>query len=151
MGQRVIKVLESRQPEGPSLTHLLPVVSKVASLAPDALPGGQHTPVSGGPVPRKPRTLNSIPMVSPAEQTKALSKRLGDWLRYASVQQGAAHASGGFFSAPRARQVSLRGVGHLRAAVCSSCGSAAPSQDGPSPVSTQPLRAWCLGPAPAML
>ncbi|OWK11080.1 AP5Z1 [Cervus elaphus hippelaphus] len=77
MGQRVIKVLESRQPEGPSLTHLLPVVSKVASLAPDALPG---------------------------EQTKALSKRLGDWLRYASVQQGAAHASGGFFSAPRARQ-----------------------------------------------
>lgn len=151
MGQRVIKVLESRQPEGPSLTHLLPVVSKVASLAPDALPGGQHTPISGGPVPRKPRTLNSIPMVSPAEQTKALSKRLGDWLRYASVQQGAAHASGGFFSAPRARQVSLRGVGHLRAAVCSSCGSAAPSQDGPSPVSTQPLRAWCLGPAPAML
>ena len=54
-------------------------------------------------------------MVSPAEQTKALSKRLGDWLRYASVQQGAAHASGGFFSTPRARQVSLRGVGHLRA------------------------------------
>ncbi|KAM9725443.1 AP-5 complex subunit zeta-1 isoform 3-T3 [Dama dama] len=40
----------------------------------------------------------------PFLKTKALSKRLGDWLRYASVQQGAAHASGGFFSAPRARQ-----------------------------------------------
>ncbi|XP_070636374.1 AP-5 complex subunit zeta-1 isoform X3 [Bos indicus] len=77
VGQCVIKVLESRQPEGPSLTYLLPVVSKVTSLAPDALP---------------------------EEQTKALSKRLGDWLRYASVQQGAAHASGGFFSTPRARQ-----------------------------------------------
>ncbi|XP_060261723.1 AP-5 complex subunit zeta-1 isoform X3 [Ovis aries] len=81
VGQCVIKVLESRQSEGPSLTHLLPVVSKVASLAPDALP---------------------------EEQTKALSKRLGDWLRYASVQQGAAHASGGFFSTPRARQTSSR-------------------------------------------
>lgn len=34
MGQRVFKVLESRQPEGPSLRPLLPVVSKVASLAP---------------------------------------------------------------------------------------------------------------------
>lgn len=77
VGQCVIKVLESRQPEGPSLTYLLPVVSKVTSLAPDALP---------------------------EEQTKALSKRLGEWLRYASVQQGAAHASGGFFSTPRARQ-----------------------------------------------
>lgn len=52
MGQRVIKVLESRQPEGPSLTHLLPVVSKVASLAPDALPEGQRTPVSRGLGPR---------------------------------------------------------------------------------------------------
>ncbi|MBW03903.1 AP-5 complex subunit zeta-1, partial [Eschrichtius robustus] len=77
LGQRVLKVLESRQPEGPSLRHLLPVVSKVTSLAPDAL----HE-----------------------EQTRALSKRLGDWLRYASVQQGVAHSSGGFFSTPRARQ-----------------------------------------------
>ncbi|KAM9056798.1 AP-5 complex subunit zeta-1 isoform 2-T2 [Megaptera novaeangliae] len=39
------------------------------------------------------------------EQTRALSKRLGDWLRYASVQQGVAHSSGGFFSTPRARQL----------------------------------------------
>ncbi|XP_070316591.1 AP-5 complex subunit zeta-1 isoform X1 [Odocoileus virginianus] len=105
VGQRVIKVLlESRQPEGRSLTHLLPVVSRVASLAPDALPEGQHTPVSRALGPPQPRTLTSIPTASPAEQTKALSKRLGDWLRYASVQQGAAHTSGGFFSTPRARQ-----------------------------------------------
>ncbi|KAB1263339.1 AP-5 complex subunit zeta-1 [Camelus dromedarius] len=77
VGQRVLKVLESRQPEGPSLRHLLPVMSKVASLAPDTL----HE-----------------------DQTSALNKRLVDWLRYASVQQGVAHSSGGFFSTPRARQ-----------------------------------------------
>nr|XP_030702466.1 AP-5 complex subunit zeta-1 isoform X8 [Globicephala melas] len=80
LAQRVLKVLESRQPEGPSLRHLLPIVSKVTSLAPDALR---------------------------EEQTRALSKRLGDWLRYASVQQAVAHSSGGFFSTPRARQVRL--------------------------------------------
>lgn len=48
MGQRVLKVLESRQPEGPSLRHLLPVVSKVTSLAPDALREGLHTPCHRG-------------------------------------------------------------------------------------------------------
>ncbi|XP_036097290.1 AP-5 complex subunit zeta-1 isoform X2 [Molossus molossus] len=77
VGQRVFKVLESRQPEGPSLRPLLPVVSKVASLA----PGTFHE-----------------------DQTNLLSKRLVDWLRYASVQRGLAHSSGGFFSTPRARQ-----------------------------------------------
>nr|XP_031532549.1 AP-5 complex subunit zeta-1 isoform X2 [Vicugna pacos] len=77
VGQRVLKVLESRQPEGPSLRHLLPVMSKVASLAPDTL----HE-----------------------DQTNTLNKRLVDWLRYASIQQGVAHSSGGFFSMPRARQ-----------------------------------------------
>ncbi|XP_066129554.1 AP-5 complex subunit zeta-1 isoform X1 [Saccopteryx bilineata] len=77
VGQRVFKVLESRQPDGPSLRPLLPVVSKVASLAPDTL----HE-----------------------DQTKLLNRRLADWLRYASVQQGPAHSSRGFFSTPRARQ-----------------------------------------------
>ncbi|XP_019493154.1 PREDICTED: AP-5 complex subunit zeta-1 isoform X3 [Hipposideros armiger] len=77
MGLRVFKVLESRQPEGPSLRPLLPVLSKVASLAPGTL----HK-----------------------DQTNLLNKRLVDWLRYASVQQGLAHSSGGFFSTPRARQ-----------------------------------------------
>ncbi|XP_013969797.1 AP-5 complex subunit zeta-1 isoform X2 [Canis lupus familiaris] len=77
VGQRAFRVLESRQPEGPSLRHLLPVVSKVTHLAP--------------------HTLHE-------DQTNLLSKRLVDWLRYASVQQGVPHTSGGFFSAPRARQ-----------------------------------------------
>uniref|UniRef100_A0A8C3X9U4 Adaptor related protein complex 5 subunit zeta 1 n=1 Tax=Catagonus wagneri TaxID=51154 RepID=A0A8C3X9U4_9CETA len=70
VGQCALRVLESRQPEGPGLRRLLPVMSKVTSL----------------------------------EQTDALSKRLGDWLRHASVQQGSAHSSGGFFSTPRARR-----------------------------------------------
>uniref|UniRef100_A0A8D1I4M6 Adaptor related protein complex 5 subunit zeta 1 n=1 Tax=Sus scrofa TaxID=9823 RepID=A0A8D1I4M6_PIG len=77
VGQCALRVLESRQPEGPGLRHLLPVVSKVTNLAPDAL----HE-----------------------EQTNTLNRRLGDWLRHASVQQGVAHSSGGFFSTPRARQ-----------------------------------------------
>uniref|UniRef100_A0A8D0MDR6 AP-5 complex subunit zeta-1 n=1 Tax=Sus scrofa TaxID=9823 RepID=A0A8D0MDR6_PIG len=77
VGQCALRVLESRQPEGPGLRHLLPVVSKVTNLAPEAL----HE-----------------------EQTNTLNRRLGDWLRHASVQQGVAHSSGGFFSTPRARQ-----------------------------------------------
>ncbi|XP_054450821.1 AP-5 complex subunit zeta-1 [Pteronotus mesoamericanus] len=77
VGQRVFKVLESRQPEGPSLRPLLPVVAKVASLAPGSLHEGQ---------------------------INLLNRRLVDWLRYASLQQGPAHPPGGFFSTPRARQ-----------------------------------------------
>lgn len=42
MGQRAFRVLESRQPEGPSLRHLLPVVSKVTRLAPHSLHEGSH-------------------------------------------------------------------------------------------------------------
>ncbi|XP_006143658.1 AP-5 complex subunit zeta-1 isoform X1 [Tupaia chinensis] len=76
VGQHVFKVLESRQPEGPSLRHLLPVLSKVISLAPSSLQ---------------------------EDQTTLFSKRLVDWLRYASIQQGLPHA-GGFFSTPRTRQ-----------------------------------------------
>nr|XP_044999900.1 AP-5 complex subunit zeta-1 isoform X2 [Jaculus jaculus] len=76
VGQHIFTVLESRPPEGSSLRHLLPVLSKVLSLAPGALQ---------------------------EDQTNLLSKRLVDWLRYASVQQGLPH-SGGFFSTPRTRQ-----------------------------------------------
>lgn len=39
------------------------------------------------------------------DQTNVVNKRMVDWLRYASVQQGVAQPSGGFFSTPRARQV----------------------------------------------
>ncbi|XP_045397198.1 AP-5 complex subunit zeta-1 isoform X1 [Lemur catta] len=76
VAQHVLRALESRQPEGPSLRHLLPVMSKVVGLSPGALQ---------------------------EDQTTLLSKRLTDWLRYASVQQGLPH-SGGFFSTSRARQ-----------------------------------------------
>uniref|UniRef100_A0A8C4N070 Adaptor related protein complex 5 subunit zeta 1 n=1 Tax=Equus asinus asinus TaxID=83772 RepID=A0A8C4N070_EQUAS len=77
VGQHVFRVLESRQPEGPSPRPLLPVVTKVIGLAPGALQ---------------------------EDQTNLLSKRLVDWLRYASLQQGLAHSAGGFFSTPRGRQ-----------------------------------------------
>ncbi|KAI2544838.1 adaptor related protein complex 5 subunit zeta 1 [Homo sapiens] len=76
VGQGVLRALESRQPEGPSLRHLLPVMAKVVVLSPGTLQEDQAT---------------------------LLSKRLVDWLRYASLQQGLPH-SGGFFSTPRARQ-----------------------------------------------
>ncbi|XP_009450816.2 AP-5 complex subunit zeta-1 isoform X3 [Pan troglodytes] len=76
VGQGVLRALESRQPEGPSLRHLLPVMAKVVVLSPGTLQEDQAT---------------------------LLSKRLVDWLRYASLQQGLPH-SGSFFSTPRARQ-----------------------------------------------
>ncbi|KAM5229193.1 AP-5 complex subunit zeta-1 [Ctenodactylus gundi] len=76
VGQRVLTILESRQPEGASLRPLLPILAKVVGLAPGTLQEDQIT---------------------------LLSKRLVDWLRYASVQQGVPHP-GGFFSTPRARQ-----------------------------------------------
>ncbi|XP_076779662.1 AP-5 complex subunit zeta-1 isoform X2 [Arvicanthis niloticus] len=76
VSQRIFKVLENRQPEGPSVRPLLPVLSKVIGLAPGILM---------------------------EDQTNLLSRRLVDWLRYASIQQGLPY-SGGFFSTPRARQ-----------------------------------------------
>lgn len=40
MSQRIFKILENRQPEGPSVRHLLPVLSKVIGLAPGTLVEG---------------------------------------------------------------------------------------------------------------
>ncbi|KFV75186.1 AP-5 complex subunit zeta-1, partial [Struthio camelus australis] len=77
VGQRIVKVLEGRLPEGQSSRHLLPVLSNVISLSPVSLT---------------------------EEQINVVSKKMVDWLRYASVQQGVAQPSGGFFSNPRARQ-----------------------------------------------
>ncbi|XP_049759242.1 AP-5 complex subunit zeta-1 isoform X4 [Elephas maximus indicus] len=77
VGQRALHLLEARQTEGPGPRALLPVVSKVVSLAPGTLPEAQ---------------------------ADMLHRRLVDWLRYASVQQGVAQPSRGFFSAPRTRQ-----------------------------------------------
>ncbi|NXC51450.1 AP5Z1 protein, partial [Penelope pileata] len=77
VGQRIIKVLEGRLPEGQSSRYLLPILSNVISLSPEALT---------------------------EEQTNVISKKMADWLRYASVQQGVTQPSGGFFSNPRTRQ-----------------------------------------------
>uniref|UniRef100_A0A670JGD9 Adaptor related protein complex 5 subunit zeta 1 n=1 Tax=Podarcis muralis TaxID=64176 RepID=A0A670JGD9_PODMU len=75
-GQRVVKVLEGRLPEGQNARHLLPLLSKIISF---------------------------LPMSLNEDQINLLSKRMVDWLRYASVQQGVPQSSGGFFN-PRARQ-----------------------------------------------
>uniref|UniRef100_A0A8C8E8Q7 Adaptor related protein complex 5 subunit zeta 1 n=1 Tax=Otus sunia TaxID=257818 RepID=A0A8C8E8Q7_9STRI len=77
VGQRIVKVLERRLPEGQSARYLLPVLSNVISLSPESLT---------------------------EEQTNVVSKKMADWLRYASIQQGVAQPSGGFFSNPRTRQ-----------------------------------------------
>ncbi|XP_047917457.2 AP-5 complex subunit zeta-1 isoform X1 [Anser cygnoides] len=77
VGQRIVKVLEGRLPEGQSSRYLLPVLSNVISLSPEALT---------------------------EEQTNVVSKKMADWLRYASIQQGVAQPSRGFFSNPRTRQ-----------------------------------------------
>ncbi|NXK48338.1 AP5Z1 protein, partial [Chauna torquata] len=77
VGQRIVKVLEGRLPEGQSSRYLLPILSNVISLSPEALT---------------------------EEQTNVVSKKMADWLRYASIQQGVAQPSGGFFSSPRTRQ-----------------------------------------------
>ncbi|NWY91703.1 AP5Z1 protein, partial [Loxia curvirostra] len=77
VGQRVVQVLERRLPEGQSARFLLPVLSNVISLSPESLT---------------------------EEQTNVVSKKLADWLRYASIHQGMAQPSGGFFSSPRTKQ-----------------------------------------------
>ncbi|NWH57811.1 AP5Z1 protein, partial [Geococcyx californianus] len=76
VGQRIVKILEKRLPEGEGARYLLPVLSNVIRLSPESLT---------------------------EEQTNVVSKKMIDWLRYASVQQGVAQPSGGFFSSPRTR------------------------------------------------
>uniref|UniRef100_A0A8D2PWR4 Adaptor related protein complex 5 subunit zeta 1 n=1 Tax=Zosterops lateralis melanops TaxID=1220523 RepID=A0A8D2PWR4_ZOSLA len=77
VGQHVVKVLERKLPEGQSARFVLPVLANVISLSPESLT---------------------------EEQTNVVSKKLADWLRYASIQQGMAQPSGGFFSSPRTKQ-----------------------------------------------
>lgn len=42
VGQRVVKVLEGRLPEGQSSRYLLPILSNVISLSPEALTEGKY-------------------------------------------------------------------------------------------------------------
>ncbi|KAG9343008.1 hypothetical protein JZ751_015226 [Albula glossodonta] len=77
LSNQFLRSLESRQPEGQISRHVLPVLSQVISFSPESL------------------TEDHINLVS---------RKLVDWLRYASVQQGTSMSSGGFFTGPRTRQ-----------------------------------------------
>ncbi|XP_068574442.1 AP-5 complex subunit zeta-1 isoform X2 [Cebidichthys violaceus] len=71
--------LDSRQSEGQanSLAHTLPILNTVLTHSPECLTEDHVT---------------------------LLSKKLVDWLRYASITQGGGAPSGGFFTGPRSRQ-----------------------------------------------
>ncbi|KAM8845348.1 AP-5 complex subunit zeta-1 isoform 2-T2 [Spinachia spinachia] len=76
---QLLRSLESRQSEGPatSLTHTLPILNTILTHSPECLAEDHVTFVS---------------------------KKLVDWLRYASITQGGSTPSGGFFTGPRSRQ-----------------------------------------------
>ncbi|XP_027015078.2 AP-5 complex subunit zeta-1 isoform X1 [Tachysurus fulvidraco] len=78
--QYLLKCLESRQPETQVPRHTLPILSKMYSFSPDILT---------------------------EDQVNVVSRKLADWLRYASIHQGASMSSGGFFTSPRTRQPAL--------------------------------------------
>lgn len=76
---KLVHGLEGRPSEGAarSLMFTLPVLKSVLTLSPECLA---------------------------EEQVTILSKKLVDWLRYASIVQGGGASSGGFFMGPRSRQ-----------------------------------------------
>ncbi|XP_041863698.1 AP-5 complex subunit zeta-1 isoform X2 [Melanotaenia boesemani] len=76
---QIIRSLESRPSEGPahSLAHTLPVLNTILSHSPECLTEDHVT---------------------------LLSKKLVDWLRYASIMQGGGASTGGFFTGSRSRQ-----------------------------------------------
>ncbi|XP_054463765.1 AP-5 complex subunit zeta-1 isoform X2 [Anoplopoma fimbria] len=76
---QLLRSLESRQSEGSanSLTHTLPILNTILTHSPECLTEDHVT---------------------------LLSKKLVDWLRYASITQGGNASSGGFFTGPRSRQ-----------------------------------------------
>ncbi|KAM3864460.1 AP-5 complex subunit zeta-1 [Diretmus argenteus] len=76
---QLLRSLDSRSSEGPahSFTHTLPILNTVLTHSPECLTEDHVT---------------------------LLNKKLVDWLRYASTQQGGRVSSGGFFTAPRSRQ-----------------------------------------------
>ncbi|XP_077474720.1 AP-5 complex subunit zeta-1 isoform X2 [Stigmatopora argus] len=76
---QLLRSLENRSSEGPtySFAHTLPIVNTILTHSPQSL------------------TEDNITL---------LSKRLVDWLRYASTTQGGGAPSGGFFTGSRSRQ-----------------------------------------------
>ncbi|KAM4634360.1 AP-5 complex subunit zeta-1 isoform 2-T2 [Polymixia lowei] len=79
LSAQLLRSLEGRPSEGPahSLTHTLPIINTILTHSPECLTEDHVT---------------------------LLSKKLVDWLRYASIQQGGGASSGGFFTGPRSRQ-----------------------------------------------
>uniref|UniRef100_A0A671RM00 AP-5 complex subunit zeta-1-like n=1 Tax=Sinocyclocheilus anshuiensis TaxID=1608454 RepID=A0A671RM00_9TELE len=73
----LLKSLESQLSDGQISRHALPILSKMITVYPEILTD---------------------------DQVNLVSRKLVDWLRYASMQQGASMSSGGFFSGPRTRQ-----------------------------------------------
>ncbi|XP_052406342.1 AP-5 complex subunit zeta-1 isoform X2 [Carassius gibelio] len=73
----LLKSLESRLSDGQISRHTLPILSKMITVYPEILTD---------------------------DQVNLVSRKLVDWLRYASMQQGASMSSGGFFSGSRTRQ-----------------------------------------------
>ncbi|XP_052408125.1 AP-5 complex subunit zeta-1-like isoform X2 [Carassius gibelio] len=73
----LLKSLDSRLSDGQISRHALPLLSKMITVYPEILTD---------------------------DQVNVVSRKLVDWLRYASMQQGASMSSGGFFSGPRTRQ-----------------------------------------------
>ncbi|XP_059204477.1 AP-5 complex subunit zeta-1 isoform X2 [Centropristis striata] len=76
---QLLRSLESRQSESPaqSSKHTLPILNTILTHSPECLTEDHIT---------------------------ALSKKLVDWLRYASITQVGGASSGGFFTGPRSRQ-----------------------------------------------
>ncbi|XP_061158958.1 AP-5 complex subunit zeta-1 isoform X2 [Syngnathus typhle] len=77
---QLLRGLDSRPSEGPTthlLPHTLPIVNSILTHSPESL------------------TEDNVTL---------LSKKLVDWLRYASTTQGGGASSGGFFTGSRSRQ-----------------------------------------------
>lgn len=93
--------------------HTLPILCKIFTFAPDILNEGERNRLTAFVIclvmllkqlllyEKKPDVImNTIP-----DQVNLVSRKLADWLRYASIHQGVSMSSGGFFTGPRSRQV----------------------------------------------
>ncbi|XP_048846760.1 AP-5 complex subunit zeta-1 isoform X2 [Brienomyrus brachyistius] len=77
LSHHLLKAVETRQPDVQVCRHTLPILSAAIRSSPDVLM---------------------------EDHVNLVNRKLVDWLRYASNQQGASMSTGGFFMGPRARQ-----------------------------------------------
>ncbi|XP_023687441.1 AP-5 complex subunit zeta-1 isoform X1 [Paramormyrops kingsleyae] len=77
LSHHLLKAVEIRQPDVQVCRHTLPILSAAIRSSPDVLM---------------------------EDHVNLVNRKLVDWLRYASNQQGASMSTGGFFMGPRARQ-----------------------------------------------